>query len=84
MGGMGPLFQLALFREYIEPLRPKKVVWVFYEGNDLDDLSYESQYDRLRAYLDPAYTQKLIHQQPVIDKILTKWLSQQKEAYRYS
>ena len=34
----GPLLELATLREYLEDVRPRIVVWVYYEGNDLDDL----------------------------------------------
>ena len=33
-GGSGPLLELAILGEYALPLRPKRVVWLFYEGND--------------------------------------------------
>lgn len=35
--GYGPQQELAVLKRYALPLRPKFVVWVFYEGNDLLD-----------------------------------------------
>jgi hypothetical protein len=36
--GYGPLEELAVLRRYGLPLRPRTVVWMFYEGNDLKDV----------------------------------------------
>lgn len=36
--GYGPREELAVVRRFALPLRPRAVVWTFYEGNDLDDL----------------------------------------------
>ena len=38
-GGSGPLLELAILGEYALPLRPKRVVWLFYEGNDFRNLA---------------------------------------------
>lgn len=37
--GYGPQQQLIVLERYALPLRPAAVVWMFYEGNDLSDLS---------------------------------------------
>src|SRR5262249_1090715 len=39
--GNGPLAELATLKEYLPSLRPKAVLWVYFEGNDLDDLARE-------------------------------------------
>lgn len=36
--GYGPLEEKAVLRRYGLPLRPRTVVWMFYEGNDLGDV----------------------------------------------
>lgn len=36
--GYGPLHELAVLRRYALPLQPKQVIWVFFEGNDLQDI----------------------------------------------
>jgi hypothetical protein len=36
--GYGPREELAVVRRFALPLRPRWVVWSFFEGNDLDDL----------------------------------------------
>jgi len=57
--GSGPLAQLGIEREYLEPLRPAVVVWVFFEGNDLRDFSKELADDLLPRYLTPDFKQGL-------------------------
>lgn len=42
--GYGPQQELVVLKRYALPLRPKWIVWVFYEGNDLADAqSYEER-----------------------------------------
>jgi len=41
--GYGPQQELIVLKRYGVPLRPRTVVWMFYEGNDLSDVV---QYDR--------------------------------------
>jgi hypothetical protein len=67
--GNGPLTELAILREYAAAARPSKVLWVFFEGNDMEDLEKEKKYV-LRRYLDPSFTQNLREQQGVLDSAL--------------
>ncbi len=71
--GMGPLTELAVFREYVESLKPKVVVWLYYEGNDLWDLNAELKQAQISAYRDPKHRQHLSRYQPQIDSILIDW-----------
>ena len=57
--GNGPLGVLATIREYLPALRSPDVYWVFYEGNDLDNLQVEAA-SPLARYLEPGYTQDLV------------------------
>jgi hypothetical protein len=57
--GSGPLMQLGIEVEYLAPLRPAVVVWVFFEGNDLRDFSLELSDSLLQRYLDPDFKQGL-------------------------
>ena len=34
----GPLEELIVLRRYALPLKPKTIIWAFFEGNDLDDI----------------------------------------------
>lgn len=62
VGGFGPLLELATLQEYAAPLKPPVVVWVFFEGNDLNvDLPREERSRFLLAYLRrPEFSQHLI------------------------
>ena len=62
VGGFGPLLELAALTEYLQPLKPPVVLWIFYEGNDLnEDLPREIKSPLLMNYLDhDDFTQDLI------------------------
>ncbi|WHZ25119.1 MAG: hypothetical protein OJF47_004231 [Nitrospira sp.] len=66
MGGIGPLHELAILKEYGSVMRPNVVLWVYYEGNDLADLSHEKN-GFFRAYLTRGPFQGLISKQAGID-----------------
>ena len=51
MAGQGPLNTLATLKDYVPALKPKFVLWFFYEGNDVSDLLYERQSPLLIRYL---------------------------------
>lgn len=66
MGGIGPLRELAILKEYGSMVQPNIVLWVYFEGNDLADLSYE-KHEFFRAYLTQGPFQGLIAKQAGID-----------------
>jgi hypothetical protein len=76
VGGDGPLLELAALTEYAEPVRPKIVLWVFCEGNDLnEDLPFELKASILRSYLrDSHFRQDLIHKDAIIATALRSYL----------
>ena len=51
----GPQQELVVLRRYALPLKPRTVVWVFYEGNDLKDAE---RYEDIRANPGPAIARK--------------------------
>ena len=58
-GGSGPLFQLAVLREYGRTVKSKNVIWFVYTGNDLMNLR-EEKTTKLSFYLnDDSFTQDL-------------------------
>lgn len=67
----GPFAELATLREYLPQVRPKIVLWVYCEKNDLDDLGREMR-SPLVKYLDPQYSQGLSRRQAQIDQALMK------------
>jgi hypothetical protein len=44
--GYGPQQELHVLRRYALPLRPRTLVWAFYEGNDLQDINAYESYQR--------------------------------------
>ena len=72
----GPLMQYASLREYLNP-NVKKVIWVYFEGNDLNDLKNELNNKVLIKYLNnPNFTQNLKLKQNKVDKIAKKIISE--------
>jgi len=70
MAGNGPLIQYATLREYL-PLKVKKVLWFYYEGNDIYNLDSELKDKILEKYLnDQNFSQNLKSKQNKIDKFL--------------
>lgn len=70
--GAGPLIELAILREYAAPLRPGRVLWFFYEGNDVEDLTIETN-SPLAAYFDRNFSQRLLARQDSIDLVLRRF-----------
>jgi hypothetical protein len=76
IGGNGPLIELATLKEYGEAMRPKKVLWVYYEDNDfIMDLGEERKFLYLTQYLNDDFSQDLIHQQKEIDIRLNEYVN---------
>ena len=67
--GAGPLSELAVLREYVSSTKPRIVLWFFYEGNDIEDLTKEEN-SPLSRYLDSSYRQGLAEKQFAIDALL--------------
>ena len=65
-GGNGPLLELASIREYVDRSSVSYALWMYYEGNDLDDLRRDRANPILARYLDPAFAQGL---RPIQDKV---------------
>ena len=59
ISGNGPLTEYATLREYIKP-NIKKIIWIYYEGYDLQDLIFERNNSILKKYLkDKKFSQDL-------------------------
>ena len=68
--GNGPLLEYAGLVEYGKTLAPAKVLWVYFEGNDLIGLNQEKQNLLLMQYMDEGFSQNLISRQKEIDALL--------------
>ena len=79
VGGFGPMLELAALTEYLRPLRPPLVLWVFFEGNDLtEDLPREMQSPLLHRYLeDDGFSQDLIHRSGELKTAMRSYLDGQ-------
>lgn len=62
----GPLLELATIREFVEPLHPRIVLWLYFEANDFADLLKESK-TVLSKYLLPDHQVDLINIQEQVD-----------------
>ena len=63
--GAGPLAELGVIREFLPAQKPKRVYWLFYEGNDLIDLVSERN-TVVAQYLNPDFSQRLLNNAPSI------------------
>lgn len=71
----GPLTSLATLKEYGPILKPKLVLWFYYEGNDLRDLDgWEKNSPLLMKYLTSSFSQHLFERQAEIDRSLKSYL----------
>jgi hypothetical protein len=78
--GNGPLMELAELKEYAEVIKPKKVIWLYYEENDLrDDINRDKKNPFLMQYLNDEFSQNLINKQIEIDQLLVDHLIEFKE-----
>ena len=82
MSGNGPLTEFATLREYLDK-NVKKVLWIYFEGNDLLDLKKEQKNDILIKYLkDLNFTQNLKFKQNDINNLLLNLIEEKAEKER--
>ncbi len=75
VSGNGPLTELATLKEYGPFLRPKAVLWFYYEDNDFRDLDgREKHAPVLMQYLEPSFSQHLVKRQEEIDRFLSQYV----------
>ena len=71
-GGNGPLIEYATLREYLD-VNVKKILWIYYEGDDLNNLNDEIKNEILFKYLNKVtFVQNLKLKQNEIDDIIDK------------
>jgi len=74
ISGNGPLVEYATLVEYGKVLAPEKVLWVYYEGNDLsEDLQREKKNPLFMQYMKDGFSQNLINRQKEIDARLEEF-----------
>ena len=68
--GTGPLISLAILKEFGEHLNPKNTFYLYFEGNDLDDLNFEKKEKNLVKYLKPNFKENYINRYDEIELFL--------------
>jgi lysophospholipase L1-like esterase len=82
MSGNGPLLEYATLREYLNT-KVRKVLWIYFEGNDLENLEEEKKNNILIKYLkDLDFTQDLKFKQNDIDNLLSNLIEEEEEIER--
>ncbi len=75
-GDTGPLIHYAILREYLKK-NVKKILWIYYEGNDLQNLKKELKNNVLSKYYENEnFSQNLKKKQNEIDKVANDMISQ--------
>jgi lysophospholipase L1-like esterase len=77
MAGDGPLLEVATLKEYLPSLKPRHVLWFYYEGNDLTGLQTEKKIPLFMAYLKGEFHQGLMGRQRDIDQALIAFIDRQ-------
>jgi hypothetical protein len=78
-GGLGPLGELAILREYAPALRPKVIVWGYFD-NDWEDLRTEVRVPTLSRYLDDRdFTQNLYSRRDQVNQLVTDFMERRIE-----
>jgi len=81
--GTGPLISLAILREFGNYFKPKNVIYLYFEGNDLDELNYEKEDTILIKYLNDNFNQDYFNKYDDIKSFLIK-AEQETEKIIYS
>lgn len=66
--GNGTLAELASFREYVEPHRPRVVLWTVMPEFVVPRSEVEDPL--LTRYLEPTFSQRLLERQPEVDRVI--------------
>jgi hypothetical protein len=79
IGGAGPLLSLAAFIEYVTDFKPDFVIYLYYEGNDMEDLKLSKE-TFLINYLGD-FKQNLIDRNDEVKEFLTDYENLVYEAF---
>ena len=68
--GNGPIIELGTIKEYINLINPKKVIWIYTEVNDMQNMIAEFNHPLLKRYLtEKKFFQNLPKKQNLINDI---------------
>lgn len=77
MGGNGPLLELASLKEFLPLLKPKVVLWAYFEKNDWTELRDEARSPLLLRYLQSNFRQDLVSIQADLDQALLAYIEKE-------
>lgn len=72
--GNGPLLEYAALKEYAYQKKPNKVIWVYYEGNDMANLNNEMKDKTLIKYFQEGFTQNIKGNQAIVDNMIQQYI----------
>ena len=72
VAGTGPLVSLAILREYGNYFKPKNVFYLYFEGNDLEDLNFEKKIKNLLNYRNDNFKMRYLDRYSEIETFLKK------------
>jgi len=82
MGSSGPLIELGIMKEYVEFLKPEFVLWMYFEGNDLQEIMREKTSFFAQYYSDNGFSQNLMPRQAEINHALVEFIQKYKHKER--
>ena len=74
-----PLTEFAILREYLPLINVKKVIWLYFEGNDLEFDTFLKNNILIKYLEDKNFTQNLSMKQNRVDLINKKKIDRQNE-----
>ena len=74
MAADGPLYMLATINEYLSTLKPRIVLWGYFEEDALRDLDIEKKSPLMMRYLNDGFNQSLARRQKDIDQALKSYI----------
>lgn len=77
-GGNGPMSALAAWEEYGKHLKPRYVVWNYFEGNDIGDIEWEQE-SLLKNYLTEGFSQNLKDKTAELTEFQIRFIDEQKK-----
>jgi hypothetical protein len=77
MAAHGPLYMLATLQEYLPSLKPKVVLWCYFEAIALRELQIEKKNALMMRSLNEGFDQGLLGMQNDIDEVLTNYIGRE-------
>lgn len=68
----GPLVSLGILKEFGQYFKPQNVIYLYFEGNDLEDLNFEKNEDYLLNYLENNFSKNYLNRYEEIKNFLER------------